>query len=84
MKVLVGSFNLEKALVGAFSICDCENRWIVCSSYFDAVLYLFLLLPLRSPVHVFAYRTHAHNLGSVISGYRYVARDTWLMGVIVG
>jgi hypothetical protein len=24
----------------------------------------------RSPIHVFAYRTHAHSLGSVISGYR--------------
>jgi len=26
---------------------------------------------IRSPIHVFAYRTHAHTLGSVISGYRY-------------
>jgi len=26
---------------------------------------------LRSPIHVFAYRTHAHSLGSVISGYRF-------------
>lgn len=26
---------------------------------------------IRSPMHVFAYRTHAHTLGSVISGYRY-------------
>ena len=25
----------------------------------------------RSPMHVFAYRTHAHSLGSVISGYRW-------------
>jgi len=26
---------------------------------------------IRSPIHVFAYRTHAHTLGSVITGYRY-------------
>jgi len=30
---------------------------------------------LRSPIHVFAYRTHAHSLGSVISGYRFSAGD---------
>merc|ERR1719322_1039338 len=35
---------------------------------------------LRSPIHVFAYRTHAHTLGSVISGYRYSASDgQWSM-----
>jgi len=35
---------------------------------------------IRSPIHVFAYRTHAHTLGSVISGYRYSASDgQWSM-----
>jgi len=31
---------------------------------------------LRSPIHVFAYRTHAHSLGSVISGYRFTVGDS--------
>ena len=34
-------------------------------------LCLCLHPPPRSPMHVFAYRTHAHSLGSVISGYRW-------------
>ena len=29
------------------------------------------LAEIQSPVHIFAYRTHAHSLGTVISGYRY-------------
>jgi len=35
---------------------------------------------IRSPIHVFAYRTHAHTLGSVISGYRYSPQSReWTM-----
>ena len=31
------------------------------------------LMKLDSPIHPFAFRTHAHSLGSVITGYRYRA-----------
>ena len=31
------------------------------------------LMKLGSPIHPFAFRTHAHSLGSVITGYRYRA-----------
>ena len=33
VKAIVGALNQEKALVGLF--CDCEKRWIVCSSSVD-------------------------------------------------
>ena len=82
MEALVGAFKQEMGLEGAFSVIVKTDGWF--AALISILFLLFLLLPLRSPVHVFAYRTHAHNLGSVISAYRYVARDTWLMGVIVG
>ena len=34
----------------------------------------------RSVLHPFAYRTHAHNLGAVISGYRVRDGDWTLIG----
>ena len=33
VRAIVGALNQEKALVGLF--CDCEKRWIVCSSSVD-------------------------------------------------
>ena len=32
LAALVGAFNQEKALVGAFSVIEHLRRWIVCSS----------------------------------------------------
>ena len=44
---------------------------LLCFLDYNALSSLRLTLnPFRSPIHVFAYRTHAHSLGSVISGYR--------------
>ena len=52
MKVLVGVFNQEKALVGAFFVIDdCENRWIVCSTTCFTFPVWTLVLPTSPLTH---------------------------------
>ena len=42
------------------------------------IFYFYFKVEARSPLHIFAYRAHAHSYGSVISGYMYnEAQRTW-------
>ena len=66
-KVFTGASSWLKALTSAFTfktlLCDCENRWIVCSSSLDTVAAQAYLIP-QSPHSLHC--TTLHNTTALV------------------
>ena len=75
--------DVISVLITFHNICRTENianmmllakAWLTIPPHKETVtgdMSCKMSLPSDAPIHPFAFRTHAHSLGSVITGYRY-------------
>ena len=68
--MLRGSLSIPPNTASKYSFLSKEVANV---AHFQAVTHgdVNCVLPSNTPLHMFGYRTHAHALGSVITGYVY-------------